>query len=246
MKSKLKDKTYKLTRGAAPLSYILPARNTRRFPLLYFDEKTQTNRPLRYARNQNSPFEDEQDGQAIVEPIIFEDGFLSVPRTNPVLQEFLHYHPMNGVRFVEIDDKKDAEQELEQMNMEADALHEARNLSVEDLENLTRVLFERNPDSLSTAELKRDMIRFAKSYPADFMKAVSDPNLSYESNIQKFFDQKLLSFRNNKKEVYFNTPSNKKRMLMIPFGEDPMYVVSSYLKSDDGLDALKMLENQLS
>lgn len=243
---KLKDKTYKLTRDAAPLCYILPTRNHKRFPLLYFDEKTQTNRALRYARNQNSPFEDEQDGQAIVEPVIFEDGFLSVPRTNPVLQEFLHYHPYNGVRFVEIDEKKDAEQELDEINLEVDALQEARSLSVEDLENLTRVLFERNPDTMTISELKRDMIRFAKAEPSAFLKAVSDPELRHESNVQKFFDEKLLSFRNNKKEVYFNTPSNKKRMLTIPFGEDPIYVVSSYLKSDEGLDALKMLENQLS
>jgi len=243
--NKLTDKVYKLTRDAAPLSYMLPTRNTKRFPLLYFDEKKGANRPLRYSRNQKSPFEDEQDGEIIMEPIIFEDGFLSVSKTNPVLQEFLHYHPYNGIRFTEVDEKRDAEQELAHMNVELDALQEARNLSVEDLESLTRVLFEKNPDTLTSAELKRDMIRFAHSEPAAFMQAVSDPNLRHSSNIQKFFDQKLLSFRNNKKEVYFNTPSSKKRMLSIPYGEDPMYVVSSYLKSDDGIDALKMLENQL-
>ena len=53
----------------------------RRFPLLWFDEEKGENRALRYARNQKSPFEDEQDGNAIVEPVIFEDGFLRVPRS---------------------------------------------------------------------------------------------------------------------------------------------------------------------
>ena len=53
------DKVYKLTRNAAPLSYTLPTRNTRRFPLMYFDEDKNMNRALRYARNQKSPFEDE-------------------------------------------------------------------------------------------------------------------------------------------------------------------------------------------
>ena len=47
---------------------------------MYFDERQELNRALRYARNQKSPFEDEQDGNAIVEPIVFEDGFLSVPK----------------------------------------------------------------------------------------------------------------------------------------------------------------------
>jgi hypothetical protein len=239
------DKVYKLTRDAAPLSYMLPTRNTRRFPLLHFDEETGVNKPLRYARNQKTPFEDEQDGNAIVEPIIFEDGFLSVPRNNPVLQEFLHYHPMNGIRFVEVDEEKDAQAQLEEMNKELDALSEARSLSIEQLETMTRVLFGRDPSRSTTAELKRDILIFAKREPHAFMNALTDPNLKLSSNVQLFFDNKLLSFRNNKKDVYFNLSSNKKRMLTIPFGEDPMYVVSSYLQSDDGLEILTMLENQL-
>ena len=87
------DKTYRLMRDAAPLSFMLPVRNSRRSPLLHFDEDKGINRALRYAVNQKSPFEDEQDGNAIVEPIIFEDGFLRVSRTNQVLQEFLALSP---------------------------------------------------------------------------------------------------------------------------------------------------------
>ena len=77
----LVDKVYKLTRNAAPLSFMLQTRSSSKRPLLYFDDTKGVNRALRYARNQNSPFEDEQDGNAIVEPVIFEDGFLRVPRT---------------------------------------------------------------------------------------------------------------------------------------------------------------------
>tara|TARA_R110000751_G_C13780198_1_gene480966 strand:- start:2266 stop:3018 length:753 start_codon:yes stop_codon:yes gene_type:complete len=239
------DKVYKLTRDAAPLSFMLPTRNTKRFPLLYFDEELGINKPLRYSRNQKTPFEDEQDGSAIIEPIIFEDGFLSVPRNNPVLQEFLHYHPMNGIRFVEVDEEKDAQDELDSINQELDALAEARALSIEQLEVMTRVLFGKDPSRLTTAELKRDILIFAKREPHAFMNSLTDPNLKLSSNVQTFFDDKLLAFRNNNKDVYFNLPSNKKRMLTIPFGEDPMHVVSSYLQSDDGIEILKMLENQL-
>ena len=239
------DKVYKLTRDAAPLSFMLPTRNTKRFPLLYFDEELGINKPLRYSRNQKTPFEDEQDGSAIIEPIIFEDGFLSVPRNNPVLQEFLHYHPMNGIRFVEVDEEKDAQEELDSINQELDALAEARALSIEQLEVMTRVLFGKDPSRLTTAELKRDILIFAKREPYAFMNSLTDPNLKLSSNVQTFFDDKLLAFRNSNKDVYFNLPSNKKRMLTIPFGEDPMHVVSSYLQSDDGIEILKMLENQL-
>ena len=97
------DKVYKLTRNAAPLSFMLATRHTRRFPLLWVDPETGINRELRYARNQSSPFVDEQDDNAIIEPVIFEDGFLRVTKNNQVLQRFLDVHPHNGVKFKELD-----------------------------------------------------------------------------------------------------------------------------------------------
>jgi hypothetical protein len=236
------DKVYKLTRDAAPLSLYIPSSGSRRKPLLWFDEQKGVNRVLRYSANQKSPFEDEQDDNVVRVPIEFEDGFLRVPKTNPVLQEFLHYHPLNGKRFVEVDSEKDASVELEKMNIEADALIEARNLTLDQLETIGRVVLGNNVTKMSTAELKRDILIYVRNNPEEFMKLINDPLLKLQSNVQLFFDKGILSFRNKQKEVWYNTASNKKKMLTIPFGEDPMYVVSSYLQSDEGLEALKMLE----
>jgi hypothetical protein len=239
------DKTYRLLRDAAPLSFMLPVRNSRRSPLLHFDEDKGINRPLRYAVNQKSPFEDEQDGNAIVEPVVFEDGFLIVSRTNQVLQEFLHYHPLNGKRFEEVNEEKDASDIVEALNAEVDALVEARKLTVEQLETIARVVIGAGAANMTTAELRRDMLIFAKNAPSDFLNLISDPAVKLQSTVQKFFDDRLLAFRNQKKEVYFNLPGNKKRMMNIPFGEDPMYVVTSYMQSDEGVEILEYLEKQL-
>ena len=62
MNFELKDRVYKLTKDRTPLSCMIPSRNNSRNPLLYFDEAKGYNRALRYARNQKSCFEDEQDG----------------------------------------------------------------------------------------------------------------------------------------------------------------------------------------
>ncbi len=236
-------KTYRLTSEKAPLSFMIPTKSSRSYSLLYFDEERNENRPLRYARNQKSPFEDEQDGNVILEPVVFEDGFLRVPKNNPVLQEFLHYHPMNGRRFVEVNEAKDAEEEVEILNLEVDALVEASKLSIEQIESLSRVLFGKDTSKTSTAELKRDMLIFAKSNPSDFLDAINDPTVKVQGTVQLFFDKGLLTFRRNKKEIWFNTPSNKTRMLVVPFNEDPLYLATSYLQSDEGIDSLKMLEN---
>lgn len=238
------DKIYRLLIGN-PLSYTLASRNHPRYPLMWYDEKNNVNRALRYAKNQKSPFEDEQDGNAILEPIIFEDGFLRVPKQNPVLQAFLHYHPMNNIIFSEVDKEKDATAEIKDLDVEVDALVEARQLSIDQIEMLTRVMFGKDPSTISTPELKRDILVFAKTQPREFLNILNDPDLRFLSKVRLFFENKLLTFRNNEKEVFYNTPTNKKKMLSIPFGEDPYSVVASFLKSDEGLDSLSMLETTL-
>lgn len=238
---KYADKVYRLKRGT-PLSYTLASRNHPSFPLMWFDEKNNVNRVLRYASNQKSPFEDEQDGNAMLEPIVFEDGLLIVPKTNPVLQQFLYYHPMNGKIFEEVDKEKDAIHQVEDLNMEVDALIQARSLSLEQLEMMTRVLFGKDPTTITTAELKRDILVFAKSNPRDFLQAFNDPELKYQAKIRSFFEEKLLAIRNNGREIWFNTPTSKKKMCSVPYNTDPYYFAGQYLQSDEGLDSLRMLE----
>jgi hypothetical protein len=239
------DKVYKLKIGN-PLSYTLASRNHPRFPLMWFDEKNNVNRSLRYSTNQQSPFEDEQDGNAIIEPIIFEDGFLRVPKNNPVLQQFLHYHPLNGTIFAEVDKEKDAAAEVEDLNLEVEALIEARQLSLDQIETLTRVMFGKDPSTVSTAELKRDILVFAKRDPKEFLNILNDPELKFQAKVRLFFENKLLVLRNGEKEVWFNTATNKKKMLSVPFGEDPYEMVAHFLQSDEGIDSLKMLEATLA
>lgn len=239
------DKVYKLTRNAAPLSFMLATKHTRRFPLLHFDEEKETNRELRYAKNQKSPFVDEQDGNAIIEPVIFEDGFLRVSRSNQILQKFLDVHPHNGVKFKELDKAKDAQEIIETINIELDAMIEARSLSLLQLETLTRVLFSKDPSRISTDEMKRDILVYAKREPVEFMTAVNDPVLKLNSTVHKLFEEGLIKYRNKNKEIWFNTTTNKTRICTIPFGEDPVYIISSFFQSDDGIESLKFLESLL-
>jgi len=237
----LTDKTYRLLNGS-PLSYVLLSRNSSRAPLMWFDEEKGINRVLRYATNQNSPFEDEQDGNAILEPIVFEDGLLHVPKNNPVLQKLLHYHPFNGKIFVEVDNEKDAAAEIQDLNIEVDALIEARKLDIGQIEMLSRVLFGIDPSMVSTAELKRDILVYAKRDPRGFLDAVNDPELKFQAKVRTFFENGWITIRGNNKELWYNTPTNKKKMCTIPFGTDGYETAITYLQSDEGLEGLKMLD----
>ena len=235
------SRQYRLKRDVAPLCFMLASNHNKRSSLLYFDEDTNTNRPLRYARNQKSPFEDEQDGNAILEPVVFEDGFLNVDRSNQVLQEFLSYHPGNGMIFEEIDNKKDAAAELEIEELILDAQLLARDLDIKMLETVSRVLIGSAADKLSTAELKRDILVFSRNYPEEFIDVLNDPALQMYDDVVQFFGTHLLSLRNKGRDVYFNLTKNKTKILTVPFGEDPKDIMSSHFQTDEGIETYKML-----
>tara|TARA_B110000495_G_C22897180_1_gene523469 strand:+ start:158 stop:910 length:753 start_codon:yes stop_codon:yes gene_type:complete len=235
------SKQYRLKGEVAPLCFMLASNHNKRTSLLYFDEEKGINRPLRYARNQKSPFEDEQDGNAILEPVVFEDGFLLVDRANQVLQEFLSYHPGNGMIFEEIDNKKDAAEELEVEELVLDAQLLARELDLGMLETVSRVLIGSHADKLSTAELKRDILVYSRNYPVEFIDMLNDPALQVYDNVAQFFGAALLIVKNNNRDVYFNLPKNKTKMLTIPFGEDYKDIVSSYFQTDEGIETYKLL-----
>ena len=238
----LVDKVYKLKKDVAPLCYILPSRNGKRYPLLHFDGTS--NRPLRYSVNQKTPFEDEQDKNVILEPVVFENGFLSVPRTNPVLQYFLSLHPANGHVFEEINTERDAASELEEMNYEVDAMIAAKSLSIDEIERVARVILGKDISKLATSELKRDIMVYARRSPQEFVSLLDDPMLNLTSTVALMFDKNILGYRGSK-DVHFNLPNNKKRILTIPYGEDRDYIVASYLQSDEGLETFKLLEPML-
>ena len=247
MKQKQKPvaKSYRLRSDSAPLSLMLSSHHNHRSPLLYFDEEKGINRPLRYARNQKSPFEDEQDGNAIMEPIIFEDGFLHVQRSNQVLQEFLSYHPGNGQLFQEINEAKDAAEELEMQEIILDAQLLARDLSISKLEMVCRVLMGTSVDRKSTSELKRDILVYSRNYPEEFIDILNDPSLQVYDDVVQIFANNLLSKRNKGRDVYFNLKDNKTKILTVPYGEDASDIMASYFQTDEGIETYKLLKQML-
>ena len=245
MKKQIKDRIYVLKSDSTPLSFMLASRNTRRFPLMYFDEEKGVNRSLRYARNQKTPFEDEQDSNAILEPVVFEDGFLRVSKNNPVLQWFLSLHPGFNKIFEELDTEKDAAQEVYNMDVELDAEVAARDMSIDVAESIARVVMGSNVSRMTSAEIKRDIRLYARRNPVEFLDMLDDPMIKLQSLSQRALDENILTLKNKGRDVYFNLKDNKKKMITVPFEEKPVTAISAYLKTDDGIEVMKMLEKKL-
>lgn len=242
-KLEVKDRTYRLKSKATPLTYLLKNRNTQYNPLMYFDGET--NRALRYARNQKTPFEDEQDENPILEAIVFTDGFLFVEKQNRVLQEFLSYHPENGGTFEEVDNEKDASEELDYLEMEVDALAKAKSLDIQKAESIARIVLGSRVEKMTTAELRRDIMVYARNNPSEFLDYLDDPDLNLQDLAQKAISEGLFTVRNGGRDIFYNFAKNKKKLLSVPFDETAVSAMVAYLKTNNGVELLKTIENKL-
>ena len=110
----IKDRTYFVTGRYKPLTLRIPSKHSTKVPMLWYDEETNTQRELRYATNMDSPFRDEQEGEATIGTILFKDGALVVPKQFQALQKLLSlYHPYRGKRYKEYDSVVEAHDELD-------------------------------------------------------------------------------------------------------------------------------------
>jgi hypothetical protein len=230
----MSTKTFLLKSNKSPVSFILQSRDTATKRLLYFDEEKKKNRSLRYASNQTSPFQDEQDENAIIEPIVFEDGILQVPSTNPVLYEFLKLHPGYGEVFYEWDPEKEAEERLQTEELILDAKIAARSLSPDKMASVIRVFTGRDTSKMSTSELKWEIMKIAEDYPQDFLESLDDPELEIDDLAHKAFKDGYMATRNHGRDVHYNLKDNRKRAFSVPMNETPEAALSAWFKTEQG------------
>ena len=240
----IKDRTYILKGGKEPLTFTIPGKHTRKHALLWFDPKTNTQRELRYATNQASPFADEQKGEATLGHIIFRDGTLNVPKENQALQKLLSlYHPMKDHRYTEHLPVMIAEDELDVIEWEIDALNTAKNMDIEHAEAIVRVEYGSKVNKLSSKELRRDLLLLAKKNPKLFLSLAADENVKLRNFAVTACEQGIIKMAQDQKSFKWGT--NDRKLMTVPFDENPYSALASWFKTDEGVEVYKSIEKRL-
>ena len=145
---------------------------------MYFDKNTGTQREIRYATNQDSPLVDEQKGECTMGHIRFLDGSLKVPKELQNLQILLSlYHPLKGKLYEEFSAVEQAEDDLDILFLQNDAVNAARDMDIDQAEAIVRVEVGSDVGKMSSKELKRDLLLLARKNPALFIELANDENV---------------------------------------------------------------------
>ena len=240
----VKDRTYYLNSHHSPVTYTIPSRHTRKHPLLYFDAEKKEQRALRYATNQPSPFEDEQKGEATLEHIVFRDGTLFVPKEKVNLQKLLSlYHPRKGKDYNEYNPVNEAKDDLVDLEMEIMALNAAREIEVGHAEAILRVEMGSKVANMSSKEIRRDILRLAKRNPRLFISLVQDDNVELRNFAIKATEQQIVKLSQDQR--YFMWGSNDRKLMTIPFDENPYSALAAWFKTDEGVEVYKTIEKKI-
>jgi len=240
----IKDRTYLLKGERTPITYTLASKHHSRNPLMWFDEEKGINRELRYASNQNSPFRDEQQGFSTLKHIVFRDGSLFVPKSDQSLQKLLSlYHPQRNQTYYELDNVANAKDDLADIEMEITALNLAKDLDVTHAEAVLRVEQGSSVSKMTSSEIKRDLLLFAKRNPELFIELVEDDNVQLRNFGIKAVEAGIVQLSGDQRS--FHWASNNKKLMSVPFDENPYSAFAAYLKTDEGVEVYKSIEKKL-
>jgi hypothetical protein len=238
-----KDRNYYLKSNKNPLTYTIPTRHSRRYPLTWFDPEVGYERELRYATNQKSIFVDEQQGPCTMKHVVFENGHLMVPKEKRNLQEFLHYHPHMNLIFVEFDQVVVNEDQFDNMELELAAQNMAYQMEVDKLEAILRVELGTKVNNLTTKELKRDALIFARRNPQLFMELAEDENVELRNVAIRATEANIIKLANDNRT--FKWASNGRKLMNVPFDENPYSAMAAWFKTDEGLEVYKSIQKKL-
>ena len=232
-----KNKVYTIKKGGG-IWYKLKQNN-----ITVFDEETGTVRMLRYSPNENSVWSDEQSENIIREQIVFNSKNLVVPYTNPPLQKYLSLHPDNiangGTVFYLVDTERNAEVELDKEFSMLEAVAMVRDKSIDELVPVAMYLGI-NTDQ-KNMEIKRELLREAKSNPQRFIEMFDNPVVRTKSVIMSAIDFQILKADADGLK-WFDT---NRLIVATPVGQETIDIATRFCLSEKGALVFEEIQTQL-
>lgn len=243
-KWEIKSRTYLLKGPHTPLTYTISSRHSRRFPLLWFDRENEEQKELRYATNQSSPFVQDQKGEATLGHITFKDGVLTVSEEKQNLQKLLSlYHPMLNKKYYEFDAVVQATDELDDLEVQLDAMNAAKTMDIDQAEAILRTELGSKVSKMTSKEIKRDLLLFSRKNPKLFLNLAQDENIQLRNFAIKACELNIIKLSQDQRD--FKWAANGKKLMTVPFDENPYSAFAAYLKTDEGVEVYKSIEKKM-
>ena len=235
----IKDRVYYLRGNTKPLSRMIKSAD-----IYWFDEEKGYERELKYCQNQKTPFVDEMKGDQRLEHIIFRSGSLYVPKEQTTLQKLLSlYHPHKDKLYYEFKPVEIAENQLDWLEFEVEALGIAKDMDIDMAEAIMRAEIGSEVNNLSSKELKRDLLLFARRNPKLFIELTTDDNVQLRNFGIRAVEEGIISLSSDQR--YFIWNSTNRKIMTVPFDEHPYTALAHWFKTDEGMEIYSNIQKRI-
>jgi hypothetical protein len=154
------------------------------------------------------------------------------------------YHPHRDNVYAEYQPVAEAASEIEVLELEADAIIAARDMDIDMAEAIMRVEKGSEVADMSSKELKRDLLLFAKHNPKLFITLANDDNVQLRNFAIRATEAKIIKLADDQRT--FTWASNGRKLMTVPFDENPYSAMASFFKTDEGIQVFQSIEKKFS
>jgi hypothetical protein len=137
-----------------------------------------------------------------------------------------------------------AAEEIDDLELQVDALTAARNVDIDLAEAIMRAEIGSDVSKLSSKELRRDLLVFARNNPKLFLELADDENVMLRNFGIKAVENGLLRLSSDQR--YFMWGSNGRKLMTVPFDEHPYTALAHWFKTDEGMEIYSNIEKRVN
>jgi hypothetical protein len=96
---------------------------------------------------------------------------------------------------------------------------------------------------MTSKELKRDAMVFARNNPELFLELATDENINIRNMGIRAVEKNIIKLSSDNRS--FKWANNDRKLFDIPFDENPYSALAAWFKTDEGIEVYKLVEKKL-
>jgi len=154
------------------------------------------------------------------------------------------YHPYTKKGIIEeYAPEQIATDDIGYIEMELEAMTLARDLDIEELEAILRAEVGSEVSNMSSKELKRDALLFARSRPNLFLELANDDSIHLRNIGIKAAEAGIIRLSQDQRT--FTYGESNRKLMTVPFDEHPYSALAAFFKTDEGMEVLNAIQKRL-
>ena len=136
-----------------------------------------------------------------------------------------------------------AANELDVLEFQVEAMSVAKDIDIEMAEAVMRAEIGSRVSTMTSKELRRDMLLFAKKNPRLFLELVTDDNVMLRNFGIRATEAGIIKISGDQR--HFSWGSTGRKLMTVPFDEHPYSALANWFKTDEGMEIYSNIEKRL-